>query len=307
MNAQPWHPEYTITPELARELIESQFPQLRPARVEFLAEGWDNTVYRVNLELVFRFPRREIAVPLIETERRLLPFIGPRLPLPIPIPRFAGSPAGGYPWPFLGYPHLPGRTIPGVGLSMEQRLALAAPLGCFLAALHAVPAGEAAEHGGGPDPIYRLQQAEARLPALRQELGELQHPDLAPLVPALQAIVDGWPAGYVPRTDTVVHADLHAEQILVDDSGCLTGIIDWGDAHLGDPALDVAGVVALLPPTALPAFAEAYGEIDPVTLQVARVRAVRHTLHGLRYAEDLSDEALLAEMVQSLQYVAGLA
>ena len=70
---KPWSPERVVSVELARELIEAQFPQLSPARVAALGEGWDNSVFSVNGEWVFRFPRRQIAVPLIERELRVLP------------------------------------------------------------------------------------------------------------------------------------------------------------------------------------------------------------------------------------------
>ena len=255
----------------------------------------------MNEEWVFRFPRREGAVPLIETERRLLPFVAPRVPLPIPVPRFEGLPAGLYPWPFLGYALLPGETFVRVSPSVQQIAALAEPLGRFLAALHALPAAEAAAHGAGPDQFNRLWKGAERLPHLRADVERLEHPALRPLIPALLAVLDRWPAGYQPRTDTLIHADLHVEQLLLDDEGRLTGIIDWGDAHLGDPALDVAGVLALLPPAAFSAFETAYGPIDPVSLRVAQVRAVRHTLHGLDYAQDIGDEQLLAEMVRALR------
>lgn len=298
-----WQAEYTVPPDLARNLIERQFPQLAPLNLTLLAEGWDNTVYRVNRELVFRFPRRQIAVPLIETERHLLPFVGPLLPLRIPQPRFHGSPTDEYPWPFLGYSLLRGRTVPRANLAEPARLALAEPLGRFLRALHQIPAATAAERGAGPDPISRLQQAESRLPALRSELREINRSELRPLLPALQAVVDAWPIGYVPRTDTLVHGDLHAEQVLV-EAGEPSGIIDWGDAHLGDPALDIAGAMALLSPVGFRVFEAAYGEIDPITRRVARVRAVRHTLHGLHYAEASGDGPLLAEMVRALHHLA---
>lgn len=83
MAVDPWSPERVVDAELARELIESRFPRLAPARVEPLGEGWDNSVFAVNGAWVFRFPRRQLAVPLIEAELRLLPSLPP---LPVPVP-----------------------------------------------------------------------------------------------------------------------------------------------------------------------------------------------------------------------------
>ena len=38
---------------------------------------------------------------------------------------------------------------------------------------------------------------------------------------------------------SLLHADLSSEHLLVRD-GRLAGVIDWGDARVGDPALDYA-------------------------------------------------------------------
>ena len=65
---RPWTAEHTVDEALARSLVETQFPDLAPARLTPLGVGWDNTVYDVDGRWVFRFPRRAIAVPLLETE-----------------------------------------------------------------------------------------------------------------------------------------------------------------------------------------------------------------------------------------------
>src|SRR5262245_55603459 len=139
-----WSAELVVSEELAQSLIEEQFPHLVPVRVEILGAGWDNTAFRVNGAYVFRFPRRQFAVPFLEAETRLMPAIAPRLPLPVPVPTFVGRPTDAYPWPFAGYPMIPGRTACTAALDDHQRTAAAVPLAHFLAALHAIPAGEAA-------------------------------------------------------------------------------------------------------------------------------------------------------------------
>lgn len=41
----------------------------------------------------------------------------------------------------------------------------------------------------------------------------------------------------------LIHCDLACEHILCDpERGVLTGVIDWGDATIGDPALDFVGL-----------------------------------------------------------------
>src|SRR5205807_10467324 len=123
--APPWTPEQVVSVGLASSLIDAQFPDLRGCSVEPFGAGWDNTAFLVDGRLVFRFPRRAVAVELIEVEARVLPSIASALPLPVPVPRWLGRPGPEYPWPFGGYERLPGRTASDAALDAAQRLAAA--------------------------------------------------------------------------------------------------------------------------------------------------------------------------------------
>jgi aminoglycoside phosphotransferase (APT) family kinase protein len=299
----PWAAEVVVSGDLARSLIEAQFPELAPARVEPLAAGWDNTAFRVNGRLVFRFPRRQVAVPLLEAEVRLLPVLAPRLPLPVPVPGFVGRPTAAYSWPFAGYPLLPGRTACAATLDEGQRVAAAEPLGRFLAALHAVPASQAACHGAGPDPISRLDPAR-RVARARENLDQFAARGFVEDARPLRAILDAAPDSYTARADTLVHGDLYARHLLVDGENRLAGVIDWGDVHLGDPAADLMIAHTFLPPTAHGAFRAAYGPVADVAWRMARLRAVWHTLFVLAYAVDSGDADLGREARVALRHLA---
>ncbi len=71
--APEWAAECIVGAAQAAELIGAQFPGLRGAQVEPLATGWDNTVFLVGSGLVFRFPRRAVAVPGLQREMAVLP------------------------------------------------------------------------------------------------------------------------------------------------------------------------------------------------------------------------------------------
>ena len=47
-----------------------------------------------------------------------------------------------------------------------------------------------------------------------------------------------------------VHGDLYARHLLLDETRLPSGVIDWGDVHLGDPALDLSVAISFLPPAA---------------------------------------------------------
>ena len=74
-----WDPERTVDEVLARTLLAEQFPELAALPVRLLGTGWDNTVYAVGDDWVFRFPRREIVVTGLETEIAVLPALAATL------------------------------------------------------------------------------------------------------------------------------------------------------------------------------------------------------------------------------------
>ncbi len=296
----PWSAEYVITADRARSLIEAQFPQLTPVAVVSFGAGWDNTAYLVNGAYVFRFPRRECAVKCFEAETRLLPVIAPLLPVPVPVPSYFGQPSPHFAWPFAGYPLLAGRTACAADLDAERRERIAPALGHFLAALHSTSLADVArQHGAGLDPIDRLNPVRA-LRRAHELLDRLSKQGLIDQPQLLATLLDAAPADYVPRTDRLVHGDLYVRHLLVDEANGLTGVIDWGDIHLGDPALDLTIVLTFLPPVARPSFGAAYGDIADLALRVAACRAVGHTLHVLEYAHAIGDGGLLRESKRSL-------
>ncbi len=301
--SRSWSPEVVVTPELARSLIEEQFPELAPARPELLGAGMDNTAYRVNATHVFRFPRRRFALPFLEAETRLLPALAPRLPLPVPVPTLIGRPTERYPWPFAGYRMLPGRTACAATLTDRRRLALAEPLARFVAALHAIPADQAASAGAGPDTLGRLDPARYNA-RVRGHLEQLAGRGLVEDAGPFLARLDAAPAAYTARRDTLVHGDLYFRHLLIGSDGRLAGVIDWGDVHLGDPAADLMIAHAFLPPEGRDVFCKVYGPVPEVTWRMARLRALWHSVMVLVYADDIGDADLLREARLGLRNVA---
>ena len=142
--------EVQVSADLVRRLLADQHPDLARLPVEFLANGWDNELYRVGDALVARLPRRALGAQIIKNEQRWLPGLAPRLPLPVPYPERTGIPAHGYPYPWSVVPYLPG--VPAAQASSFDPAAAAAAVGGFLGALHvpAPPDAPANPFRGGP-------------------------------------------------------------------------------------------------------------------------------------------------------------
>lgn len=296
--SQPWMAEREVTAELALSLIQEQFPELGAGAIQPLGSGWDNTAYLLDGDVVFRFPRKESTVALLERETRVLPRLAGRLPLDVPEPRWTGRPTERFPWPFAGYRRLPGVAADAANLSEAERMAAAAPLGAFLAALHAIPAEDLDLSGdeiGRMAFARRMPELEARLAHLR-ERGRVGDP--APWLRLFEGDVPG-----TPPAPAVVHGDLYARHLLVDDGRRVSGVIDWGDLHAGDSAVDLSIAYGFLPPRARAAFLRAYGPMDARTRRTARLRAAFHSAALAWFADSIRDAALLREGLAALRNV----
>jgi aminoglycoside phosphotransferase (APT) family kinase protein len=263
-----WSAEVDVDEDLARRLIGEQFPEVELASVRLLGEGWDNVVWLVDERWAFRFPRRAIAIPGVERELTVLPRLAPRLPVGVPAPVFAGRPALGYPWPFFGAELLPGIEAGEAALTDAARCRLAPALGAFLRALHATDlAGLPFDPNRRADMPYRAAMTAGRFAELEQ-LGLWRAPAAAR---RLLAEAEALPP---PNGGVVAHGDLHFRHLLVDPTGALTGVIDWGDVCRADPSIDLSLLWSFFPPEGRAALLDAYGSVLQQQLLRARVLAL---------------------------------
>ncbi|HRE31357.1 MAG TPA: phosphotransferase, partial [Candidatus Berkiella sp.] len=80
-----------------------------------------------------------------------------------------------------------------------------------------------------------------------------------------------------------LHGDLYAKHIMVTPEGKPLGLIDWGDTHIGHPAIDLSVGVMLFEQDALQVFFDAYGESDQALLDIALFRALSHAVVAYAY------------------------
>ncbi len=236
-----------MTPALdndrVRQLLATQFPDVASDRVTFLGEGCDNWAFDVNDRWVFRFPKRPDVERQLLIEARVLTLLQPRAPLPIPSYRFVGESSPQFPYHFTGYVKLPG--VSGIGLDWTPaELERLAPLMArFLNWLHGVDAtplnAEGLELVTAQDVLAELQSdALSDLRLVRE---------MAPDAPAAvwEQFLSSDIRSLFPVTPhrALIHHDLAAEHVLVDPATrTITGVIDWSDMAIGDPAVDFSGL-----------------------------------------------------------------
>jgi aminoglycoside phosphotransferase (APT) family kinase protein len=290
-----WDPDVVVDRALVYALLGEQFPRLDASSARLLDEGWDNSVWVVEEQWAFRFPRREIAIPGVERELSVLPRLASLLPAPIPEPRFVGRPGDRFPWPFFGAPLLPGREAAQAELSDDARIELGAELGRFLRALHDVELDVDL-----PDDPIRRADMPFRVTRLCEKLVaivELGVWDAPPAIRGILADAERLP----PSTQRVLtHGDLHVRHVLV-DGGVLSGVIDWGDVCRSDPAIDLMLVWSLLPPAGRDRFLAEYGPVDDEARLRACVLALFLGVTLAIYARDVGDAGLERECVAGLE------
>jgi aminoglycoside phosphotransferase (APT) family kinase protein len=262
-----WTAEVEVDEELVRRLL-AQF-ELGDARLQKLAEGWDHSVWVVDERYVFRFPRREVAIPGFEREFVVLPKLAPRLPLPVPLPAFVGKPAEEFPWPFFGAELIPGVEAGVAELDDDARIEVGLELAAFLRALHALELDEPLPL----DPNGRTDLGK-RVRLAREGLGALERLGLWHSPPELEPLLEEALQLPPPEPPAVVHGDLHFRHLLVNGRAA-TGVIDWGDVCLADSAVDLPLLWSFVPPRGREAFLDAYGSITETQLRLSRLLSVQ--------------------------------
>jgi aminoglycoside phosphotransferase (APT) family kinase protein len=89
--------EIEISEDLVRDLLREQHPDLAGLPIREVAGGWGNQMWRLGDDLAVRMQRMDKRPDQQLKERRWLPTLASRLPLPIPTPVRSGAPSERFP------------------------------------------------------------------------------------------------------------------------------------------------------------------------------------------------------------------
>ena len=88
-----------------------------------------------------------------------------------------------------------------------------------------------------------------------------------------------------------------------DDEARLSGIIDWGDVHAGDPSADLACAWSLFNAAGRRQMLGHYGKVTEETLSLARVRVISHSSVCVVYGREGNVPALEQASKDALQWL----
>ena len=221
---------------------------LATADLRLLTNGWDNVLYRLGPGHVVRLPRRSTAVELVDNEHRWLPVLAPLLPIPIPVPVFAGAPSALFDRPWSIVPWFEGRplgeqAVAELPANVGDRLAV--DLTDFLHRLHRPAPADAPSNRYRGCPL--ATRAELTVAHLSPGSAALDAVGLDRVAGRLRAVWEAaldqphWSGGA-----RWLHGDLHPLNLIWHEYR-LAAVIDFGDLCGGDPATDLAVVWYVFP------------------------------------------------------------
>ena len=266
------HDEVDVDEALARRLIDAQFPGYADAPLR-IVEPWgtDHAIWRLGDDHVVRFPRIGWAAGQPELEARWLPWLSGRLPVEVPTPVGLGSPAFGYPFRWGVHRWLDGH--PATPDGVDDAVAFARSLVEVVHTLRELPVDDAPPaHNRARPSAARDRSARAAIESAREFV------DVGAALTVWDAALAAAPHVGPPAW---VHGDLDGNCLLRD--GRLTGLLDWGSACAGDPAVDIATMWSpLFTAESRAVFVDAL-EVDNATLARSRGVALEQACAALPY------------------------
>jgi aminoglycoside 2''-phosphotransferase len=288
--------------ELKRAVAKA-WPGTSARELRVHGEGWTHLVLEGEGQRWFRIPRFPQSRDSLTFEARLLEFLSSRLSVPVPRPygvAYLANPPG---WPFLAYRGVPGiplSEVGSVGRAAHERLARL--VGTLLRELAELPERPLLRRGVAPGGPRAWEEEYRQLWFRYDRFASTRVP-----APLHRSVTQAFEHFFCDLRGTryravATHRDLSADHILWDlRSNRPTGVIDWEDFRMGDPAFDLTGLTGLGRRT-LAKFAQL--RRDPGDSSFGR-RLVFYRrivpLHGVLYAIEHRKARLLRKSIRDLQ------
>jgi len=235
--------ELPVDRALVRRLVDRAFPEYADDDLVGMSDsGSSNLLFRLGDDKLVRLPRQPGGGASIAKEASWLPYVAARVSVDVPTVIGIGEPDLDYPerWAITTWLH---GTRPSAQRSVARgngTEGLAGDLVQFLTELRDMPVPDGATDDGSlswyrglplweHDADFRERATECRRIGVDLDIDDaLRVWDRA--ADASRAI---------PETEAWYHGDLVAENLLVEDSGGLAAVLDFGGLALGDPTVDL--------------------------------------------------------------------
>jgi len=268
------------------ERLKEAYPDLKIRQIEENDIGQNNDVLIINKDLVIRFPKYTEGIKKLEKETKVLDYIKDRASLSIPFAQYRAFEPNEVGKVFTGYNLIEGTPLwPSTMNSIsndEVIQKIASQLVQFLVNLHT-------------QPVKDLEIEDQNVDDIRLSIEDLYARIQSNLFPYMsvesQLEVSRNFENFLSNDklldfDTVlIHGDFGASNILWDPKHeRVSGVIDFGETEIGDPAYDFAGLLASYGESFIKRCLSLYPEGSKVLERINFYKstfALQEALHGI--------------------------
>lgn len=226
--------------------IRRCYPDIEVQSAKINDLGQHNDVLIVNDHLIFRFPKFEEGIKQLAIETAILEGIQGKVSLKIPNPIYKRIETSVVGKPFVGYEMIKGEPLwrETVSSITEETVLqkLATQIATFLKELHNISVEESIAVS-----LPLVDTHEEWLDfykRIRAKLYEFMRPNVKVAVTEHFERYLDTPDNFA-FAPTLRHGDFGTVNLLYDeDTQSIAGVIDFGNAGLGDPAVDFAGIIS---------------------------------------------------------------
>lgn len=274
-------------------------PELSLENVSLNNSGLLNDVVIVNDELVFRFVKRDFGYKDPREEANLLHFLKKHIMLPIPVPFYQSPDA-------LAYHLIRGVTLRRdvlMRLAEDDQQTIADQLARFFKELHNVPVNEISD--------FELPKVPAQMnydgwTKAYERIREKVFPVLMPHT--RDWAIEHFESYLADESNfefelKMIHGDIPPYHIIFDpQQKRVGGVIDFGSAGFGDPAIDFGGIIYHYGESLMNRFYKVYAEAETY-LKRARFYAGEKEIRWLLTGIERNDVRWFAIHVESAKDV----
>lgn len=278
------------------EFIKEKNPGLSIEKYNFNTEGQNNDVIIINDEYVFKFPKYSNGIEKLKRETDILNVVNKYITINIPKPRYCNFEPSEVGKVYCGYKMIKGVSFrKEVFQNVQEKGDIAKQLATFLKQLHSIPFEQV--RGIGINDIDNLSYWANMFERIQKKLFPFMKKESQRLI---SESFNSFLNQNFSINKTLIHGDFGPSNIIFDsDTQRISGIIDFNEVSLGDPASDIASLIGPFGygDDFIKSFESIYSNVEEL-LQRAKFYASTFALQEALFGIEFGDKKAFSEGIK---------